>query len=108
MKQKCKRSHILWCVTAIFMALFASCESENNYSITGNTGDLGVLTYEWSDALVKNDTVYLICNQNLVSAELFEVKVVSHNAMAPKSREADRGELGFRHMERTEENASAD
>ena len=66
MKQKCKRSHILWCVTAIIMALFASCESENNYSITGNTGDLGVLTYEWTNAWTVNDTVYCSCDQTLV------------------------------------------
>lgn len=67
MKQKCfMRSHILWCATAILMALFVSCESENTYGITGNTGDLGTLSYEWTDAWQVNDTVYLTCNQNLV------------------------------------------
>ncbi len=82
MKQKCTKSfHVLWCSLAILMALFVSCEKESTYGVTGNTGDLGTLSYEWADALVVNDTVYMTCNQNLVYTQSGNSQTIAQKAI---------------------------
>ena len=56
----CRR--ILWCAIALMATI--SCTEENLYSASNN-GDLGTLTYDWSDAQ-EGDTVYLFCNQTVI------------------------------------------
>ena len=81
MKTFVKRSHVLWCAAAIIMALFASCEKETTYGVTGNTGDLGTLSYEWSDASVKNDTAFMVCNQSLVYSQSGNSQTIAQKAI---------------------------
>ena len=72
----------MWCSLAIIMALFiASCEKENTYGVTGNTGDLGTLSYEWTDASVVNDTVFMTCNQNLVYTQSGNSQTIAQKAI---------------------------
>lgn len=72
----------MWCSLAIIMAfLLASCEKEATYGVTGNTGDLGTLSYEWDDALVVNDTVFMTCNQTVVYTQSNTSKTTAQKAV---------------------------